>query len=103
MLHAHARIKQLYCIFMAVRRIKRSAELFHDHPLIPVYIFHFISLCAVDAGNRGVAHRRRLYHKLIPFGDVITFDYRGFGDSDGFPTGKFSLFDNISNYSSSSH
>lgn len=40
-----------------------------------------------NMGNRALEHRVLLYKKLSRMGyHILTFDYRGFGDSDGYPT-----------------
>ncbi|KAG7280317.1 hypothetical protein CRUP_026858 [Coryphaenoides rupestris] len=56
-----------------------DASLLSPHPVI-LYLHG-------NAGTRGGDHRVQLYKVLSSFGyHVVTFDYRGWGDSDGSPS-----------------
>ncbi|CAG8553422.1 7078_t:CDS:10 [Ambispora leptoticha] len=49
-----------------------------------------------QVGNRGKENRVMTYKALrvaLPTADIVTFDYRGFGDSEGFPSEEGVLID----------
>lgn len=58
-----------------------------------------IIYCHGNAWHRSFGHRRSLYDLLRNNGfHVVTFDYRGYGDSDGWPTEKGVIDDTVTVY-----